>query len=94
MQMKSEGLDYGKLRRSYRKKKLTALDILEAFGRGFMLILRETVLVTTGTLVLFCIVVAAMMVDIAFGRLVLIGVIILGVGLLGRAIGGWFGGGR
>jgi hypothetical protein len=94
MQIKSESLDIGQLRRSYRGKKLTAVNILEVFGRGFIRVVKETVLVATGGLILFCLIVGAMMVDIEFGRLVLIAVIILGVAFLGRAIAHWFGGGR
>ena len=92
--MPTETFDIGRLRRSYRRKKLTVLDILEAFGRGFMCVIKETVLVATGGLILFCLVVIAMMVDIEFGRLILIAVIILGVALLGRAIASWLGGGQ
>jgi len=73
---------------------VTVADILLAFGRGVIVMVKETIAVLAGGLILFCLVVAAMMVDIPFGRQVLLASIILSLALLARRIGRWLGGSR
>ena len=95
MMTQTERLDIPRLRRSFRKKaRLTVADILLAFGRGVIVMVKETIAVLAGGLILFCLVVAAMMVDIPFGRQVLLASIILSLALLARRIGRWLGGSR
>jgi hypothetical protein len=95
MQPKPQSLDIPRLRRSFRKKaRLTVADILVAFGRGVVVMVKEIIAILVGALILFCLVVAAMMVDIPFGRQVLLASIILGLILLTRRIGHWLGGNR
>jgi len=95
MQTKPQSLDIPRLRRAFRKKaRLTVADIILAFGNGVIVMVKEAIAITAGALILFCLVVAAMMVDIPFGRQVLLALIILGLALLARRIGRWMGGSR
>ena len=93
--MKPQSLDIPRLRREFRKKpRLTMAEIFVAFGRGLIVVIKETIAIAVGALILFCLVVAAMMVDIPFGRQVLLASIILSLALLARRIGRWLGGSR
>jgi len=91
----TERLDIPRLRRSFRKRpRLTVADIVIGFGRGVIILVKESIALAAGALILFCLIVAAMMVDIPLGRQVLLASIILSLALLARRIGRWLGGSR